>query len=166
MVQCLRRRGTALYGGARVHGVRHSLVRDLPPQVHGSDIRPDSWMAIAFLFLSLLGADVFYHAGDIPVMIIFIGLTLVYAARDSYTLISVATGSPADRILSVHHRVVAAVLHLRHHRGCGLGGEGLDLEEGRCMEAERRLAKGLLLLREAPLAVHVGLEVCTAGFGE
>ncbi len=47
----------------------------------GSNIQPDGWMAIAFLFLSLLGVDVFGHAGDIPVMIIFIGLVLVYAAE-------------------------------------------------------------------------------------
>jgi hypothetical protein len=47
----------------------------------GSSAQPDGWMAIAFLFLSLLGVWVFGHAGDIPVMIIFIGLTLIYAAE-------------------------------------------------------------------------------------
>jgi hypothetical protein len=31
----------------------------------------DGWMAMAFLFLSILGVDVFRRAGDIPVMIIF-----------------------------------------------------------------------------------------------
>jgi hypothetical protein len=41
----------------------------------------DGWMAIAFLFLSLLGVLVFGRAGDIPVMIIFVGLTLIYAAE-------------------------------------------------------------------------------------
>src|ERR1700676_5392964 len=39
--------------------------------------QPDGWMAIAFLFLSILGVYVFRKAGDIPVMIIFVGLTLV-----------------------------------------------------------------------------------------
>jgi hypothetical protein len=47
----------------------------------GSSAQPDGWMAIAFLFLSLLGVLVFDRAGDIPVMIIFVGLTLVYAAE-------------------------------------------------------------------------------------
>ena len=36
-------------------------------------------MAIAFLFLSILGVDIFWQAGDIPVMIIFVGLTFIYA---------------------------------------------------------------------------------------
>ena len=40
---------------------------------------PDGWMAIAFLFVSLLGSYIFAKAGDIPVMIIFIGLALIYA---------------------------------------------------------------------------------------
>jgi hypothetical protein len=44
-----------------------------------SSVQPDGWMAIAFLFLSILGVDVFRRAGDIPVMLIFVGLTLIYA---------------------------------------------------------------------------------------
>ena len=43
-----------------------------------SSAQPDGWMAIAFLFLSILGVDVFRRAGDIPVMLIFVGLTLIY----------------------------------------------------------------------------------------
>jgi hypothetical protein len=38
-------------------------------------------MALAFLFISILGFDVFRRAGDIPVMIIFVGLTLIYAGK-------------------------------------------------------------------------------------
>jgi hypothetical protein len=34
---------------------------------------------LAFLFLSILGVHVFKQAGDIPVMIIFVGLTFIYA---------------------------------------------------------------------------------------
>jgi hypothetical protein len=34
-----------------------------------SSAQPDGWIAIAFLFHSLLGVDVFRRAGDIPVMI-------------------------------------------------------------------------------------------------
>ena len=44
-----------------------------------SSVQLDAWMSIAFLFLSLLGVDVFRRAGDIPVMIIFVGLTFIYA---------------------------------------------------------------------------------------
>ena len=34
-----------------------------------SSARPDGWMAIALIFLSVLGVDVFRRAGDIPVML-------------------------------------------------------------------------------------------------
>ena len=44
----------------------------------GSSSAPDGWMAIAFLFLSVLGLDVFLRAGDMPVMLVFAGLTLIY----------------------------------------------------------------------------------------
>src|ERR1700692_4394111 len=33
----------------------------------GSSSAPDAWMAIAFLFLSALGVDVFFHGGDMSV---------------------------------------------------------------------------------------------------
>lgn len=38
-------------------------------------------MAISFLFLSVLGTGVFLKAGDIPVMIIFVGISLIYATE-------------------------------------------------------------------------------------
>jgi hypothetical protein len=44
----------------------------------GSSSAPDGWIAIAFLFLSALGADIFFRAGDTTVMLIFVGLTLIY----------------------------------------------------------------------------------------
>jgi hypothetical protein len=44
-----------------------------------SSVQSDGYMAIAFLFLSILGVHVFRQAGDIPVMIIFVGLTIIYA---------------------------------------------------------------------------------------
>ena len=47
----------------------------------GSSAQPDGWMAIGFLFLSLLGMFVFLKAGDIPVMIVFVGLSLIYATE-------------------------------------------------------------------------------------
>jgi hypothetical protein len=47
----------------------------------GSSAQPDGWMAIGFLFLSLLGTFVFLKTGDIPVMIVFVGLSLIYATE-------------------------------------------------------------------------------------
>jgi hypothetical protein len=38
-------------------------------------------MAIAFLFLSILGVNVFRRARDIPVMLMFVGLALIYATE-------------------------------------------------------------------------------------
>jgi hypothetical protein len=46
-----------------------------------SSSQPDAWMAIAFLFISILGIDVFRRAGDIGVMLIFVGLAFVYATE-------------------------------------------------------------------------------------
>jgi hypothetical protein len=57
-----------------------------------SSAEADGWMAIAFLFLSLLGVDVFLRAGDIPVMIVFVGLTLIYATEIPTRLLSWAPG--------------------------------------------------------------------------
>lgn len=44
----------------------------------GSDPAPDGWMAIPFLFISILGMLIFFIAGDVPVGILFIGLSLIY----------------------------------------------------------------------------------------
>jgi hypothetical protein len=38
-------------------------------------------MAIAFLFLSVLGVDIFFRAGEVPVTMIFVGLTLIYVVE-------------------------------------------------------------------------------------
>jgi hypothetical protein len=57
-----------------------------------SSAQLDGWMAIAFLFLSILGVDVFWRAGDIPVMIIFVGLTLIYATEVPTRLLSWNSG--------------------------------------------------------------------------
>ena len=58
-----------------------------------SNAQLDGWMAVAFLFLSLLGVDVFRRAGDIPVMIIFVGLTLIYLAEIPSRLLTWGRGS-------------------------------------------------------------------------
>ncbi len=44
----------------------------------GSSAEPDAWMAITFLVISILGTVSFFLAGDIPVVILFIGLSLIY----------------------------------------------------------------------------------------
>ncbi len=44
----------------------------------GASALPDAWMAIAFFLLSLLGVVIFFAAGDVPVAIVFIGLSLIY----------------------------------------------------------------------------------------
>ncbi|HEV3086931.1 MAG TPA: hypothetical protein VGX96_06860 [Candidatus Elarobacter sp.] len=44
----------------------------------GASAAPEAWMAIPFSLLGILGALVFFTAGDAPVGILFIGLTLVY----------------------------------------------------------------------------------------
>jgi hypothetical protein len=59
----------------------------------GSSAQPDGWMAIAFLWISILGAQVFERAGDIPVMIIFVGLTLIYATEIPVRLFSWQSGA-------------------------------------------------------------------------
>jgi hypothetical protein len=47
----------------------------------GASAAPDGWMAIAFLILSILGVVVFVLANDIPVAIVFIGLSLIYLSE-------------------------------------------------------------------------------------
>ncbi len=58
----------------------------------------DGWMAIAFLFLSILGVDVFRRSGDIPVLIIFVGLALIYAIEILTRLLS---WSPGGRVIGL-----------------------------------------------------------------
>jgi hypothetical protein len=58
----------------------------------GSSSQPDAWMAIAFLFLSVLGLDVFFRAGDTPVTLVFLGLTIIYAIEIPTRFLSWNTG--------------------------------------------------------------------------
>jgi hypothetical protein len=44
----------------------------------GNDPRPNAGMSIAFTVISALGATVFFHAGDWPVGLLFLGLVAVY----------------------------------------------------------------------------------------
>ena len=68
--------------------------------VASSDV-PDDWMAIGFLVLSILGVDVFRRASDIPVMIIFVGLSLIYAVEIPTRLFSWRRGGQLVGLLQV-----------------------------------------------------------------
>lgn len=46
-----------------------------------TDIRPNGFMAIPFMIISVLGLTVFYDAGDWPLGVLFSGLTAVYVAE-------------------------------------------------------------------------------------
>jgi hypothetical protein len=58
----------------------------------GSSSAPDAWIALAFLLLSLLGVDIFYRAGDMAVMLIFTGITLIYVAEVATHFLGWAAG--------------------------------------------------------------------------
>lgn len=47
----------------------------------GLSPRPEAWMSLAFTLLSFLGVLIFFGAGDVPVAILFIGLTLIYLSE-------------------------------------------------------------------------------------
>ncbi len=47
-------------------------------RMRGADPRPNGFMAMAFVLISLLGLVVFFRAGDWPVGLLFVGLTLIY----------------------------------------------------------------------------------------
>jgi hypothetical protein len=72
-------RETALYMTAvafTAYGV-HWFAIGLSRALSG-DPRPNAFMSISFVFLSVLGIIVFFRAHDAPVAGLFIGLTLVY----------------------------------------------------------------------------------------
>ena len=49
-------------------------------RMHGADARPNGYMSIAFIVISILGLTVFFRAGAWPVGVLFLGLALVYIA--------------------------------------------------------------------------------------
>jgi hypothetical protein len=75
-------RAPALYTAALaftaygVHWFSLGLARAL-----GGDPRPNEFMAIAFIVLSVLGMVVFFKADDWPVGLVFVGLTCVYVSE-------------------------------------------------------------------------------------
>lgn len=74
----------------------------------GADPRPNGYMAIAFCFISLLGLIVFFHVGDWPVGLLFLGLLLIYIADifASFKLV----GDLGERALGLLHIVVGVWL--------------------------------------------------------
>jgi hypothetical protein len=52
----------------------------------GDDPRPNAGMSVAFTVLSALGITVFFHAGDWPVGLLFVGLLGVYVCEFLVTL--------------------------------------------------------------------------------
>ena len=65
----------------------------------GSDPRPNSFMAIAFAIISVLGLLVFFLGGDWPVGVLFCGLTAVYLS-DIFASLRITVG---ERLLGVSH---------------------------------------------------------------
>ena len=74
----------------------------------GADPRPNGYMAIAFAFISLLGLIVFFHIGDWPVGLLFLGLLLIYIV-DIVASFRLA-GDLGERALGLLHIVVGAWL--------------------------------------------------------
>jgi hypothetical protein len=91
----------------------------------GGDPRPNGFMSIAFIVLSALGATVFFKADDVPVALLFVGLTAVYVAdffaslfqREPVTegaavprLIPTAIGELGERALGLFHIITGCWL--------------------------------------------------------
>lgn len=86
-------------------------------------------MAIALLFFSILGVDVFGRAGDIPVMIVFVGLTLIYATEIPMRFFSWNLGGRVTGLFQVITGVWLMLLHVRDDCRSGIGRQSLDLGE-------------------------------------
>jgi hypothetical protein len=50
-------------------------------RLRGADVRPNGFMSIAFIIISVLGLTVFFRADAWPVGLLFTGLALVYVAE-------------------------------------------------------------------------------------
>jgi hypothetical protein len=87
----------------------------------GGDPRPNGFMSISFMVISLLGAAVFFSAGDGPVGLLFLGLTAVYVSEFFASLsvrevagapgeaakpVPTPLGEQAERALGICHIVV------------------------------------------------------------
>lgn len=84
----------------------------------GSSADADGWMAIAFLIISILGVVVFLLDNDIPVAIVFVGLSLIYLTEIPARFASSAAASRTVGLWQVltgvwlMYMTVATVLNL------------------------------------------------------
>jgi hypothetical protein len=67
----------------------------------GNDPRPNAGMCVAYTVISVMGFVVFFAAGDWPVGLLFVGLTLIYIS-DFFASIKIAVG---ERALGFWHLV-------------------------------------------------------------
>ncbi|WP_111718665.1 hypothetical protein [Homoserinimonas sp. OAct 916] len=72
----------------------------------GSDARPNAGMCVAFFIISVVGAVVFFVAGDWPVGLLFVGLALIYFS-DFFASIGMKMG---ERALGFWHLITGAWL--------------------------------------------------------
>ncbi len=80
----------------------------------GSDARPNGFMSIPFVVISVLGLTVFFRAGAWPVGLLFAGLTLVYIAEffASFKIgakpeaAGQESSNPGEKVLGLVHIVV------------------------------------------------------------
>lgn len=77
-------------------------------RMRGADPRPNGFMAIAFTLISLLGVVVFFRAGDWPVGLLFVGLSLIYVSdvfASLHGLFRESINRRAERSLGFWHLV-------------------------------------------------------------
>jgi len=72
----------------------------------GGDPRPNAFMCIPFVVISVLGTFAFFHVHDTPVALLFIGLALVYIS-DFFASLRIPIGT---QVLGLVHTVVGAWL--------------------------------------------------------
>ena len=78
-------------------------------RAHGAHPHPNGYMAISFTFISILGLIVFFHAGDWPVGLLFLGLTLIYIS-DILATFKIGGEDIGQRALGFFHLVTGAWL--------------------------------------------------------
>jgi hypothetical protein len=69
-------------------------------RVLGGDPRPNAFMSVSFIFLSVLGIIVFFRAHDNPVGGLFIGLTLVYVSDFFASLFITVPAAPSAPVVA------------------------------------------------------------------
>jgi hypothetical protein len=62
--------------------------------MQGGAARPSAFVVVSFALISLLGVIVFAHASDVPVTLLFAGLTCIYVS-DIFASLKMAMGEKA-----------------------------------------------------------------------